>query len=131
MIKKYLCLLCMLFVFVSCPTKADEMHKQEVVKINGISMFESVANKIFTDARNKHIDIFDAKNKNIKVEKIVRNTDAIINESQLMDKVTELYRKAISNNDDDNIVCEKSEGKKVVIYVEKNKKLIIDAIVNE
>jgi hypothetical protein len=131
MIKKFLCLLCTLFVFVSCPTKADEMHKQEVVKINGIAMFESAANKVFIDAKNKHIDIFDAKNKNIKVEKIVRNTDVIINESQLMDKVTELYLKAISSNDGHDIVCERSEGKKIVVYVDKDEKLIRSIILNE
>lgn len=137
MVRNFLYFLCISFIFLSCSIKAlssfidsDEMQLHFVVQINGVLMNDNVAHRIFSDARRKHIDIYDAKNEAIKVNIITEGTNVVISGSELMDKVAELYNSAISSDDILYLACERSEGNKVVIYVKTKERLITDIIIN-
>jgi hypothetical protein len=121
MIKKIIYFLCTFLIFISSMVIADEMHEPEIVKINGISMYKSVADRIFANI----------KNNDQAIEANVNTQEAIIHDNDLMDIITELYFKAMSNKDNHVIVLEitRSEEKEIVIYVNKEKKLIDTIII--
>lgn len=112
----FLCIAC---VFIFCSIKADKVYEPTIVKINDILVYENVANEII-------------RNTKAEIDIITKEANVItIKNSELLKEIIKLFNKAISNKDDDNIVCVKSERNKIVMYVKKKEKLIIGIIIDE
>ena len=135
MIRKTMYFLCIFFALTSSFVMANETEKPYNIKINDILMSKDVARQIFNDAKNNHVAIYNARNTIKKVDVVAEGTDVIIENSQLMDTITKLYSDAIINSQTgDDIICKRSEGNKIVMYIKVKKEekngAIIDLIIN-
>jgi len=112
---------------VSGVAMADIIDKREVVKINTISMYKNVADKILKNAEDNNAAI------KRRGDVVTQATDITISGSELMDIISKIYNEVISSNygGNQNIVyiynkTLKRNGKSVSlhIYVDKKEKLI-------
>lgn len=120
MIKKVLYFLCVFFAFIPNITMAvNVVEKQEIVKINNISMYKYAAENILEAEKEL---------KNMAVQ-----TEDIGTDSELMDVIKEMFERVILSGHEvnqQNVVCAQKDlqiGAKTVcvyIYVNKEKKLI-------
>lgn len=125
MFKKTLYFFYIFFAFIPSIIMADIIDKQEVVKVNGISMYRNVAEKILNKAGSATIE---------KREDVITKTmDISISASELMDVISDTYKKIISSNYGGsqetvyaNAYTRPINGKSILvhIYVNKKEKLI-------
>jgi len=122
MIKKILHFSCIFFILISSITMADIIDKQEIVRVNDIAMYKNVADKIL-----------DNTNSGVTTEKmedvVIKVTDISISGSELMNVISETYKKVISSNyggsQETVHVCVDTrlkDGKPVLVHVYVNKK---------
>jgi hypothetical protein len=130
MIIKSLCFLCAFFAgYVSCAIGGEVIPDQDIVKINGISVYHGEAKKFLQEVSFRDTEASIA---NI-------DTDITIKNSDLMDEVEKLYNVCTSSvdrekeQDRDGEICIESSralGVRVLLHVDKDKKLITKLVVH-
>ena len=101
MIKNFLHIVSILFIFISSIAAADTYKKEDVIEINGIQMVEHVSYKIVNYAVKNKIDVVDKYGKNIDTKSITE-TEIYIKQCDLMDVVSDLYSDAVKDAKEDS-----------------------------
>jgi hypothetical protein len=112
-------LLSLSFILVSNCIKADKIREPNIIGVNNILMYENAAKQVIEQAKKENAKVIEDGASII-----------IIKNSELLKKIMELFDQAIQNSSTHNIINARSKDEEIIIFINREKRLIVDICIN-